>query len=286
MSSNLTLSAIFLKVRNMTPILGIDASLYQGSRGMSHRRFKALNHRGVRFGIFRASIGNGRDSSCATNLRRAKALGWEAWTYHFLTPGDAASQAETYAAVCGNGLCVLDVEQSGVNFKDVKAFVARFRELKPNRPLACYTSEGAWHSLTNNADGNELFDVLWQARWTQLGTNEVSDLPPAPPRAGFGGWRTTPLWQYGAFRSQQFAIIDGDAFYGTREQLTQLGSDLRPPITERPNYRLGYNAAVVEALAMVPSLVIPDGPPGPAYPRGVEDAKVDITDAIGAQRLT
>jgi len=263
------------------PILGIDASTYQGPRGMSFARFEALHAAGVRFGIFRATINATVDASCKVNLARADKLGWAVGSYHFLYPGNADTQAELYAKHCGDGLAVLDVEQSGVTRRDVKDFVRRFRELRPKRPLGCYTSEGAWGHLTGNADGADLFDYLWQARWTQLGTNERSDLPAAPPRAGFGGWRTAELWQYGAFRVKGYPAIDGNAWYGTLAELRALGTVPRPPLEERPRYREAY-AAMLEAAEGAVTLVADPVGTGPAWAKGVADARHDAILALGA----
>lgn len=267
----------------MSPILGIDASRYQGEHGMSFQRFDALHDAGVRFGIFRATIGTSADASCATNMARADKRGWVTGTYHFLLPGNPEDQAEAYVRRIGVGLAVLDVEQSGVRWADVKAFVERFRALRPGRPIGCYTSEGAWRKLTRNADGEGLFDYLWQARWTQLGTNESSDLPQVPPRAGFGGWKITPLWQYGAFRVRGYPAIDGDAWYGTLEDLADLGRRPRPPLEERPRYLEGHATmleAIIAAAARVPA---PDG--SFAYDRGARDAKEAAMAALQDLRL-
>ena len=264
----------------MGPILGIDASVCQGARGMSFKRFKDLGDAGVGFGIFRATIGTNVDSSVRTNTSRANKAGWVTGTYHFLFPGNGASQAETYAKHCGDGLAILDVEQSGVSWRDVKDFVRRFRELRPRMPIGCYTSEGAWRNLTGNADGEALFDYLWQARWTQLGTNDVTDLPASAPRAGFGGWRKAPLWQYGAFRVRGYPIIDGNAWYGTLDELRALGKAARPPVEERLKYVQAYNGMVTNAEVDTASSLSPAGS-GVAWDKGVADARIDIAEAVG-----
>ena len=268
-------------------ILGVDASKYQGLSGMSHQRFDSLDDAGVRFGIFRATIGTQRDRSCEENLKRAKGRGWVFGTYHFLVPGDTDAQAEAYAAqlksfgVYGDGLAVCDVEQAGLTSTMVRRFVRRFRELRPDQPLGCYTSSYKWRSLTGNMDGADLFDYLWNALWTQRSTRGKEDLPDTPPRVRYGGWKEARLWQYGMFRAQGVRL-DGNAFYGTIDELRDLGIKKAPPLKERPNYRKGYNAVIEKALGSVWTNPASNGP---AYDLGEKDAADDLRERIKDLRI-
>jgi hypothetical protein len=269
----------------MTRILGIDASTYQGTRGMSFARFAALDDAGARFGLFRASCGTAPDHSVAPNLDRAHARGWITGTYHFLLPGGAAAQADVYAKRSGTNLCVLDVEQAGIRRADVVAFVERFRELRPDRVLLAYTSAYKWRALTGNMDGPALFDGLWNALWTERGTDAVSDLPAEAPLARYGGWRTADIWQYGAFRVKGYPAIDGNAYYGTLDELRGLGKPEPPiPLVERPRYRRAYNEQLDQAVRCVSMGTTPPGT-GPTWQAGIEAARKDAQEALAGLRL-
>lgn len=286
----------------MDPLIGVDISRYQGADGIAEATLRRLRREAEAvFVINRASIRLAFDPSFGPNRALATSLGMDFGAYHFLAHGSVRRQAETfYDSVMTNGGwkgvgAFLDVESYTVGGRvvpslcprwlDVVSFVRRFRELAPGHPIWCYTSEGYWTGgYVHNADGDALFDGLWQARW--IDGDPVSDitLPPRPPRAGFGGWGTTPLWQWGAIRMQR-GTIDGDAFYGTRDEFRAIAGRVRPPIPDRPNYALGYSAALTEIAAAVPAVIVPAGPPGPAYPAGVDAARADVLAAVERLRV-
>ena len=87
-----------------TPILGSDASKGQGANGMSFQRFDDLHAAGVRFGVFRATIGTVADASYPVNARRAAKLGWAVGGYHFLYPGDGRGQADAFSGALLDGI--------------------------------------------------------------------------------------------------------------------------------------------------------------------------------------
>lgn len=276
----------------MTPIKGVDLSVYQGIKGTAYKVFAAFKKQGIQFGVFRASLGNSyRDPSFPENRARGEKNDMVVGAYHFLLHGNAAAQAENYVGHVkstggfGNLLAVVDVEwastrDSSPRWKDVVDFIHRFRELVPNHPIGIYTAAGYWtSSFIGNKDGSELADFLWQARWIDGDPLKDITLPPAPPRAGFGGWTTTPLWQWGAIHFNG-KIYDGNAWYGTLDELKKLTAVPKTPIKDRPNYRLGYNAVIQEAIVALPSMQVPAGPPGPAYPLGVSDARDDLQAAL------
>lgn len=263
-------------------ILGIDASTYQGPTGMSFSRFQNLDDAGVRFAGFRASIGTVGDDSFRTNLNRAEKQGWKSAGYHYLVPGVAAAdQARLFATRLGKDVPGwLDVEQSGLNRKHVTDFVRTFRDLKGEHFLGVYTSSYKWRSITGNMDGADLFDGLWNALWTERGTNGPEDLPAQAPKPRYGGWRKADIWQYGLFRPDGGTPLDGNVFYGTETDLDILfTAKQKPPLEERPNYVKGYadaTAAVLRYLADGPTL------PGEAwaYKKGVADARDDLIAAV------
>jgi hypothetical protein len=225
-------------------------------------------------------------------------MGWVAGAYHFLYHGNGAKQAESYVAAVKatpggfkDLLAVVDVEWAATRdqsprWQDVVDFIHRFRQLVPNHPIGIYTAAGYWgSSFIGNKDGASLADFLWQARWIDGDPLKDITLPPAPPRAGFGGWKVEPLWQWGPIRFDG-KVYDGNAFYGSMDELKALtGTKERLPIPERPNYRLGYNAAVGAALGQTRSLETPSGPAGPAYTAGATEAAADVQQALADLRI-
>ncbi len=274
----------------MTPLLGIDISKWQGAAGMSDAKFDACHRAGVRFMLARASSWTDADPSMATNVRRARARGWEvAGAYHFLYHGSITEQAAVFARRVGDLLPFLDVEARGVTRADVREFVNRFHEMKPGRPLGCYTAEGPWRALTGNADGAAIFDgPLWDARWTEPRDTLMSDvsLPARPPFQPYGGWRSAAIWQYGVPNVGTMPI-DGDAFYGSVAELRALitGKPFPLAIEERPRYALGYNGMVDAALADLESTAPAGSLSGPAWHRGSDDSRADLVAAVKALRM-
>ena len=287
----------------MTPLLGIDISHHQGREGMSRLRFRALDKAGVGFAIIRASIGTLTDGAFGPNRERAEAQGWEVGAYHYLvadTVADVGRQMDTFARTVREhgGLSdavpmFIDVEWTRDEprlrwRRDVQAAAdALRRELPPKRHVNVYTSEGYWRAL-GNPDGAETFDELWQARWPRGRVDEATDLPERPPLAGFGGWRRSPLWQFGPLRYRAGGhpqSLDGNAWYGTAEGFRALGGESVPsPLPDRPRYRAGHNALLDSVLLALPGIE-PASMPGPAWPAGVEAAREALAAALGELRI-
>lgn len=265
----------------MKPILGCDVSHYQGLHGMSYARYQRLDDMGVRFIGIRATIGEGRDRAFLANLARARKHGWVIAAYHFLQPGDVEAQAEAFAKVVGDLPGWLDVEQAGLTRKHVVRFARRFHQLRPKGFLGVYSSASKWHALTGNLDAVELFDGCWNALWTEKGTDERSDLPPAEPRPRWGGYRDALWWQFGALHDAPHHFIDGNAYYGTLDGLkVALGQRPAIPMDQRPARRRAYNAqlqAIVRAASTTPS--VPGQ--GAAWQDGTTDARTDALEALG-----
>lgn len=270
-------------------VLGTDWSAHQGARGVSDALIRKCHAGGVRFLLNRASLAQTYwDASLVSNVTRAEEKGWVTGGYHFLHHGNAAGQAESFTesmqrlpgGLTGR-LAVVDVEWAGKNrtdwprTSDVREFIAQFREFAPRHPIGIYTAEGYWtNAMIRNADGEELADYLWQARWIDPDPITNVTLPDRPPRAGFGGWGRSPLWQWGLLRVGTRGV-DGDAFYGSLDELRAYGGWQWKPIPERKNYRLGYNAMLKDSCDLVNDAPVPDGPAGPAFPAGVQDARED-----------
>lgn len=274
------------------PILGCDISHYQGYKGMAHGRWDRLHADGLRFVIIRATVGESIDRAFRANVLRSRKRGWDVAAYHYLQPGDIERQAELFAKVIGPKMGgYLDVEQAGLTARMVRRFEKRFRQLRPRSFLGVYSSRYKWASLTRNLDAVALFGRrgCFNALWTEKGTDERSDLPGQPPKARWGGYGAVHLWQYGAYHDAPGRFVDGDAWYGTREELRDLWDGKAKPVPapdlhDRPGYRLGYNAFIQAALDSVTPLTRPKEV-SPAWDLGTKEALEDVREAILDLRL-
>lgn len=274
----------------MDPLIGIDISIYQWPQGVPFGIQGRLHRMGVRFLIGRATIGTTPDKSFPPNRARAAARGWVPGGYHFLYPGvDPERQAEAYLRVLDQTggprlLCELDVETNRgerPRLRDVDQWVERFRKEHPKQPLGLYTSRSIWGSYGNPDITSLGFDYLWQALWPR-GVKTPADLPERPP-TGFGGERRTPLWQWGSLEvksptSDRTIRLDGNAWYGSMAELEALTRPERPPLVERPAYRMAYNDTIGAALTALAGLALPGGTP--AQRAGQEAALEAATDAV------
>ena len=168
----------------------------------------------------------------------------------------------------------------------VLAFLRRIRQKAPRAERWVSSSAGYWHSI-GNPDVNGLADALWQARWDgERHTCKRHDLPKRPPRAGFAGFGSTPLWQFGALKVMvkgKRRSIDGNAFYGTEAELRKAftGRRPRPPIKERPRYIECYDDAIDEALDLLAPSPISTAVCG----AGDEAARADMRAELEKMRL-
>ena len=274
----------------MDPLIGIDISRYQWPQGVPYGIQGRLHRLGVRFLIARTSIGTTPDPSFEPNRKRAEGRAWVPGGYHFLYPGvDPERQAETYLRLLEQTggprlLCELDVETNRgerPRLRDVDRWVERFRRELPRQPLGLYTSRSVWGSY-GNPDITDLgLDYIWQALWPR-GVNTPADLPERPP-TGFGGERRTPLWQWGSLEvksptSDRVLHLDGNAFYGSLDELRALTRPERPPLEERPAYRMAYNDTIGAALQALAALPLPGGTP--AQRAGQEAALETASSAV------
>lgn len=279
----------------MDPIIGIDLSRYNWSGGVPFDMLPRLQAKGVRFLIARATIGTTRDKSFRPNRNRGTFRSWVPGAYHFLYPGvDAADQAKAfcdYVTDTGGGqglIMALDVEYNRgerPRLRDVRAWVDQYRERFPKHPLGVYSNRSTWGAL-GNPDVEDLgFDYAWHAYWPD-GTDTPADLPDRPP-VSFGGEGRSPLWQWGTLEvrtgSGRMARLDGNAWYGTMQQLEDLANRERVPYPERPAYRKAYNDTVAAATKAVQALVLPDGTP--AQVAGHTAAQDAATEAVSDLRL-
>ena len=256
----------------MVKQLGIDASHWQGEKGLSDAWLDRLVECKVRFALFKATQGTSFvDRAFAANRRKAEKRGILVGAYHFLERGDGKVQADHFLRIVrATGSVkdiplVVDVERvptpssaDDPDWRTVKAFLRRIRDKAPRAERWLYSSPGYWLSI-GNPDANGLADALWQARWDgERHTCKRPNLPKVPPRAGFAGFGRTPIWQYGSYKVMvkgKRRSIDGNAFYGTRDELTRAftGRKPRPPIEERPRYVECYDAAIEEAIDTIGS---------------------------------
>ena len=288
---------------------GIDLSHWQGEQGLPIAHWTRLQACGVRFAIIKATQGTGYvDPALGANLKRARSNGILTGVYHFMERGLALAQADHFLRTtrAANGgdlaglLLVGDVERvptattaDDPDWRTVRGFFNRLAAKAPKPFRYVYSSAGYWGAI-GNPDGQGLgsIDGLWQARWDgERHTCKTPNLPPSPPRAGFGGWGQTAMWQYGMLRysvPNGMKRIDGNAFYGSIAELRDLfdGRVSRSPLQARPQYRRGYNAAITALQDQVPAVAVAGDPGGPAWPAGVAEARLDVLEALEGLRLS
>ncbi len=281
--------------------LGIDASHWQGERGMSGKWLDKLVKCGVRWAIFKATQGTGFvDPSFAANRRKAEKRGILVGAYHFLQRGNGKAQADHFLrTVRATGATrdiplIVDVERvptptpaDDPDWRTVRDFLRRIRQKAPRSERWVYSSSGYWRSI-GNPDVNGLADALWQARWDgKRHTCQWPDLPKVPPRAGFAGFGRTPLWQFGSFKvwlDGKWRSIDGNAFYGSEKQLMKVftGRKPRPPVEERPRYVECYNDAIDE---IVEGIDFPGSVTPAICDAGDQAARADVVAELQKMRL-
>lgn len=275
----------------MDPVLGIDTSIYNWRGGVPFGMLPKLHAKGVRFLVARASIGTQTDPAFEHSRHRGTFRSWVPGGYHYLVEGvDPRAQAETFTAECArtggiDGLITaLDVEDDNrppitnhCTIAQVATWAKVWKDDHPHHQLGLYTNRSSWGRL-GNPDAESLgFDYLWQALYTGP---DPENMPPKPPR-GFGGLPTS-IWQWGPLHVNGKAL-DGDAFYGTMDQLRDLAVRERPPMVERPAYREAYNATIAAALAAIGGITPATG--SPAAVAGSTAALEAATSAVQDEKL-
>ena len=278
--------------------LFVDLSHWQGEKGLSNAAWLDLKRCGVTAAIIKATQGTGHvDRAFSTNLRRARRHGFLVGAYHFsdAQPGKAQAQHFLRTVKQANGgnlknlLLVMDVERNpGAGGNPKRGTIANFAKhvqtSAKRNTLLCYTAQGYWQSI-GNPQLSHLFDGLWQARWDgKRHTCKAPNLPPKPPRAGFGGWPAARFWQFGMYRYKGKSI-DGNAFYGSLAKMRELfmteapnkpdPEPLPPPDPEQ--WREEYNAFIGDAEAAVAALT-PEG-------AGATEAKADALAVLSALEI-
>lgn len=280
----------------MDPIVGIDTSQYNWRTGVPFGMLPRLHAKGVRFLIARATIGTTPDPAFGHSRHRGTFRSWVPGGYHYLVEGlDPKAQADAFTQECArtggiDGLnTALDVEDDNrppVTNHPTSAAIAgwakKWKDDHPKHQLGLYSNLATWLRLGNPDAASMGFDFLWQARWY---VSDPSQLPPAPPH-GFGGLPTT-LWQWGSLDlvgvSGNMLHLDGDAFYGSMDDLRALAAKEVTPVTDRPAYATSYNATIAQALKALGAITPATG--GPAVVAGSTDALVAATQAVTEQKL-
>lgn len=288
----------------MIPLLGVDISQYQWPHGIPIRMLAKLKRKGIVFIITRASIGMEIDTAFVTSIKRIRDAGLVPGGYHFLTDDHHGGvQADTFVnqihrVGTRDILMVCDFEASATNhpeWQQVKDWNSRVSNDLPHTPIGLYSSRSNAVRV-HNPDATNRFDYLWNAVWTDSENLDVPgmSLPGDAPKARYFGFRDAPLWQYGPCRITPPAgkrlNLDGDAFYGTRDDLLALTRPRAAPLPERPSYAAGHNLAIDAIIADIDAM--PDGAHAPgvpataAGPAGWDDGKSDARSAVDETRMT
>lgn len=207
-------------------LMGVDVSKWQGTVDWA-----AVQKAGIAFAIDRATIGTTPDPTFAVNRAQAAAVGILPGAYHYLVAGDPAGQADAYVAKVGSFdgiLAALDCEAQGLTFKDVEAFVLRFRAKTADHPIFIYTGIAWWHAHGNPAAS--ALGPLWLAFYP--GGGYPGDASPVWDTK-LGDWPEPTLWQYGPSTYKKY---DGDAYRGSKAELSAYASS---PNQGGPNQDMG-----------------------------------------------
>jgi GH25 family lysozyme M1 (1,4-beta-N-acetylmuramidase) len=187
----------------------VDLSHYQA--GFDFAAFAASGGIAV---VLKATEGaSHRDSSYATFSQQAIDAGLVYASYHFLRPGDMASQAQFFLTVVDpveGERVVADHEDSGVSLDDLKTFLKSIQSLRPDLQLSVYSGNLIEQQLGGAKDD-------WLSANTSLWTPQYASSPSPWPTATWPNWS---LWQHTDSASVAgFAgAVDGNQFNGSDDQ--------------------------------------------------------------------
>jgi hypothetical protein len=281
----------------MTPLLGVDISLYQWRGAIPHDVLLRLKRGGVRYIICRASVGAQADPSFQENVKRIRRNSLMPGAYHFLTDGDPGTnsvgpQVDVFLrqirAVGLEGLLTaLDVERGGQpTYQEAVAFAQGFDSGTPDHDLGVYSNRSTWASF-GNPDVLDHFDYAWQALYALRAQALGHTTFPQEPPHGFGGV-PADLWQWGPLLVQgktKILRLDGDAFYGTFPELISMAAlKVKPPKQDRTPWKDGYNAATSQMISAARTVQVP-GNAGPFFAGGFTQAKRDGLGGLKEQEI-
>jgi hypothetical protein len=267
----------------------VDVSAYQGTGGAPIAKLVKAGAKAI---IMRASIGTQPDVAVDENAQACIAAGIPFGFYAFAYPGLAApDQARAFWKACSKYVkpdtaLVYDAER-GQAAARADNFAKELRQLiGADRQLTLYTSYGYWRSK-GNPDATGDYDALWLAYYTERGQNLDAKLDTSSVDFrvhGLAGFRLAAMVQFGPLRLDGHAY-DGDLYgldISTWRKVLGDGdpSPVRPPVDQRPRYRLGANKYLDALIANAKLLDVPDPGNGPAWEVGVGDAKADAIDAL------
>lgn len=275
----------------MPYLLGIDVSEFQGDPDW--HKVKAS---GVTFAIARVAYGASRvDTSYAYNKLAIPNAGIIPGSYHFLTAGYEAAQADLFCSVAdAHSIHCLDVEYAGL---DVSSWVARYRTHYPHKLLLIYTGRDLW-SHASGGNGAQ-YGMLWLAGSSPNaytpGSGSLDSLWSATHTHGisgymFGGWTG---WKFCQFTDRASipgitGYVDGDVFSGTMSDLQALTA-ISPLVVPKNS---GDNMVIIPTPSNGYQLVWPNGnkiataPIDNAMAQALINAGFAHTDTIGAAAVT
>lgn len=267
----------------------VDVSVYQGVNGAPIAKLVAAGAKAI---IMRASIGTAVDKALNENATACIEAGIPFGFYHFAYPGiDAPAQARAFYNAVRPFLhydtaLVYDAERAAAADR-ADGFARELRQLLGHdRQLTLYTSYGYWRGK-GNPDATADYDALWLAYYTERHQRLDGHIDTSSVNFrvhGLAGFRTAAMIQFGPL-TLDGRRYDGDLFGPDIDQWRKVLGDgdptpTRPPIDQRPRYRLGYNAYVDALTAYANTLTVPDPGSGPAWEAGVAAALDDSVAAL------
>ena len=232
----------------MSVLFGIDCSSYQGNWDE-----KAAPAAGLAWGCEKATQGTGYvNPEYGGSITGMRAAGLIPGGYHFTDgSGTGGAQADHFVTTTGGGAGVFlmqDVEALGqIDRAHVVDWFVETNRLVPHRDLVCYTGQSFWATITGGLDIRTVEDrigqriVLWDAGDGHRPNVYVPGSGPIATqwaKVSLAGWQPYGGWTSADRMFLQFTDsavvpgvsgpVDGDAFFGTPQQLAVLAGLAAP----------------------------------------------------------
>lgn len=157
--------------------------------------------------------------------------------FWYLMPGRASAQAGLFYDLLSlvdlpSWAAFLDVEQDGLNWRDVERFRSAWSKLS-KRPLHLYTQRRLWERLGAPVDlGQPMFPVLEEAHWVPASvrndatkpyaSQQAKGIDPAWWKVKYGGWAEANILQFTDTAMVQGVRTSASIYRGTQAELRTL----------------------------------------------------------------
>jgi hypothetical protein len=158
--------------------------------------------------------------------------------FWYLVPGRARAQAALMYDLLDlvdlpSWAVFLDVEQPGLNWRDVLNFRDTWHQLTGGQQLNLYTRRAVWLALGAPVGaGKPAFPILEEARWvndlwrrggmTRYASEQAKGINPDSWKVNYGGWEEADLLQFTDYALVQGKRVSASMFRGTKAELREL----------------------------------------------------------------